>query len=308
MAYKLEKLFWELPLDNECNELTVEKNLEVVEDLYDLKCEYVYLTGQNILERKDIGIITSALHSAQIKFSIICQFEYITVKTIQLLRLLHPDKVILKINYISDKEILEKSIELLKKYKFDVMAFTKLDASNFQELEEVRSFLVKNKISKWHINYVTCNEKNIISEKQFELFSKFFIETKEKYTSYFDDVISIPRVGYFDEISEKIYKEKWFGCPAGMTMAAISKKGNIKGCLYLDDNIYCEGNICNNSFKEIWLSKNKYIYNRRFDINSIDNACKKCLYVPVCKGGCIANSICTTKRATKHCLFRLEQN
>jgi radical SAM protein with 4Fe4S-binding SPASM domain len=43
-------------------------------------------------------------------------------------------------------------------------------------------------------------------------------------------------------------------------------------------------------------------------MNSMDNACKKCLYVTVCKGGCIANSFCTPKRATKHCLCRLKQN
>ncbi len=308
MAYKLKKLFWELPLDNECTELTVEKYLEVVEDLYDIKCKYVFLTGKNILDRNDIGIITSALHSALIKFSIICQPENITAQTIQLLRLLHPDKVILKINYISDKEILEKSLELLKKYNFDVIVLTDLDTSNLQKLEDIRFFLVENKIKKWQINYVNCDGKNIISEEQFELFTKFIIETNEKYKSNFDEVISVPRVGYMDEISEKIYKEKWFGCPAGMTTAAISKKGNIKGCLYLEDNIYCEGNILNNSFKEIWLSKDKFTYNRRFNINSIDNACKKCMYVPVCKGGCISNSICTPKRATKYCLCRLEQN
>ena len=308
MAYKLEKLFWELPLDSEKTELTIEKYLEVVEDLYDLNCQYVFLTGQNILGRKDIGIITSALHSASIKFSIICQSENITVQTIQLLRMLHPEKVILKINDISDKESLEKSLELLKKYKFNIMALTKLDTSNFEKLEEVRDFLVENKISKWQINYANCNEKNIISEKQFELFSKFIIETKEKYKSNFDEVISVPRVDYMDEISEKIYKGKWYGCPAGMTMAAISKEGNIKGCLHLEDNSYCEGNICNNSFKEIWQSKDKYTYNRRFDINSIDNACKKCVYVTVCKGGCISNSLNEQKRATKYCLYRLEQN
>lgn len=308
MAYKLKKLFWELPLDDKSTELTTEKYLEVIEDLYDLKCEYVFLTGQNILAGKDIGIITSALHSTLIKFSVICQSDNITAQTIQLLRLLHPDKVILKINYIADKEILEKSLELLKKYKFDVMVLTNLDTSNFQKLEEIRCFLVENKINKWQINYVNCNGKNIITEKQFELFSKFLIETKEKYEAYFDEVISIPRIGYMDEISEKIYKEKWFGCPAGITMAAISKKGNIKGCLHLEDNIYCEGNICNNSFKEIWLSKDKFTYNRRFDINSIDNACMKCLYVPVCKGGCISNSLCAPKRAAKYCLCRLEQN
>lgn len=308
MAYKLEKLFLELPIDDEGTDLAADKYLEVIEDLYDLKCKYVFLTGQNILDRKDIGIITSALHSALIKFSIICKYDNITVQTIQLLRLLHPDKVILEINYIADKELLEKSLELLKKYKFDVMALTKLDASNLQKLEEVRLFLIENKINKWQINYVNCNGENIISENQFEIFSKFIIETKEKYESFFDEVISIPRVGYMDEISEKICKEKWFGCPAGITMAAISERGNIKGCLYLQDNIYCEGNIYSNSFKEIWLSKDKFIYNRRFDINSIGNACMKCLYVPVCKGGCISNSICDQKRATKYCLNRLEQN
>ena len=308
MAYKLKKLFWELPSADEGTDLSVEKYLEVIEDLYDLKCEYVFLTGDNILDRKDIGIITSALHTALIKFSIICQFANITVQTIQLLRLLHPDKVILKINDISDKENLEKSLEILKKYKFDVMALTKLDTSNFKNLEEIRAFLVENKINKWQINYVNCNEKNIITEEQFEFFSKFFIETKEKYEAYFDEVISIPRVAYMDKISEKIYKEKWYGCPAGITIATISKKGNIKGCFDFDDDIYSEGNICNSSFKEIWLSKDKFTYNRRFDINSIDNACKKCLYVTVCKGGCIANSFCAPKRATKHCLCRLEQN
>lgn len=308
MTYKLKKLFWELPLDNEYTELTIEKYLEIVEDLYDLKCEYVFLTGQNILGRKDIGILTSALHSASIKFSVICQSENITLQTIQLLRLLHPDKVILKINDIANKEIIEKSLELLKKYKFEIMAFTELDLSNFSKLEAVRHFLVENKINKWQINFANCNAQNIISENEFKLFSKFIIETKEKFESYFDEVISVPRVDYMDDISEKIYKEKWYGCPSGMTSASISKKGNIKGCLYLQDNIYCEGNIRNNSFKEIWLSKDKFTYNRRFDINLIDEACKKCVYVPVCKGGCIANSICTTKRATKYCLYRLEQN
>ena len=308
MTYKLKKLFWELPLDNEYTELTIEKYLEIVEDLYDLKCEYVFLTGQNILGRKDIGILTSALHSASIKFSVICQSENITLQTIQLLRLLHPDKVILKINDIANKEIIEKSLELLKKYKFEIMAFTELDLSNFSKLEAVRHFLVENKINKWQINFANCNAQNIISENEFKLFSKFLIETKEKFQSDFDEVISVPRVDYMDDISEKIYKEKWYGCPSGMTSAAISKNGNIKGCLYLEDNIYCEGNIRNNSFKEIWLSKDKFTYNRRFDVNSIDNACKKCLYVPVCKGGCIANSICDSKRATKYCLYRLEKN
>ncbi len=62
--------------------------------------------------------------------------------------------------------------------------------------------------------------------------------------------------------------------------------GNVKGCLSLYDNKFIEGNLQNESLKEIWMNPNTFSYNRKFKLSDLKGKCKDCDKGNLCRGGC----------------------
>ena len=102
----------------------------------------------------------------------------------------------------------------------------------------------------------------------------------------------------------------WNGCNAGMNVIGIESDGGIKGCLSMQDKKYIEGNIREQSLREIWENPHNFAYNRRFKLEDLQGICQDCKYGGICRGGCSEKAETYTGKlhCQPFCLYDMEKN
>lgn len=89
----------------------------------------------------------------------------------------------------------------------------------------------------------------------------------------------------------------WLGCRAGCQVIGIESNGNVKGCLSLPSSMhgesrFLEGNLRRERLAAIWHRADAFSYNRQFREDDLVGFCRVCRFRDVCRGGCTW---------TKHC-------
>jgi radical SAM protein with 4Fe4S-binding SPASM domain len=103
-------------------------------------------------------------------------------------------------------------------------------------------------------------------------------------------------IGYFDENEEFIRGNcTWQGCQAGLTVVGIDSIGNVKGCESLQSDEFIEGNLRNESLRNIWFKPGNFAYNRDFTVDMLTGTCKDCDKGEICRGGCRGSCFFNTK-------------
>lgn len=104
-------------------------------------------------------------------------------------------------------------------------------------------------------------------------------------------------IGYFGEHEEQIRTTGadqipfWTGCYAGVQVLGIDANGDIKGCASLPSiSRFIEGNIRQTPLEEIWNDPQRFAYNRCFEMDQLQGACRTCEHGAVCRGGCRSSS------------------
>jgi len=91
--------------------------------------------------------------------------------------------------------------------------------------------------------------------------------------------------------------EAWRGCQAGMHAIGIESDGGVKGCLSLQAKVgdvdpFREGSLREASLAELWFRPGAFAYNREFDPASLTGGCRRCDRASECRGGarCVASA------------------
>ena len=106
----------------------------------------------------------------------------------------------------------------------------------------------------------------------------------------------------------------WLGCRAGCQVIGIESGGDVKGCLSLPSSVhgehrFVEGNVKEQSLREIWNRRGAFAYNRLFKEEQLLGFCRVCRFRDVCRGGCswaayaqggCGNENCFYYQAVKH--------
>ncbi len=62
--------------------------------------------------------------------------------------------------------------------------------------------------------------------------------------------------------------------------------GDIVGCTSIRNEKMIEGNIRDGSLRDIWFSKDSFLWNRNFKRDDLKGLCRECKYGDMCLGGC----------------------
>lgn len=338
MTYLIDKIVWEITAKcnmncihcgSDCNcdvkgkELTTAECIQVLEDIRDIGgCNLIVFSGGEPLLRKDLGALTSMCSIMDIKTAVISNAFLVnenTIKRIKALNLLaygisidaadpYMHDYIRGINHAFDH--VEKAIKLLNENGITPTIVTTVHKLNYTQLPKIREFLIKNNVKFWQIQYgdnigrmpLDCQ----LTEAQYFEIAKFILDCQQNYKKEFIKVSGADVFGYMSEFSKKIQRY-WGGCLGGINTVGISAEGSVRGCLSMQADKYIEDNVRNRSFKDIWLDKNSFSYNRRFDCSMLTGYCKTCQYGPICKGGCFRASSIHGGRENPYCLYRIEK-
>lgn len=295
------------------NELSIDECLKVADDLLEMGSRQITFIGGEIflypgwekIARRlsdggaQVNIITNAYHLGkdqmdQINYAHLCNVG------------ISLDGMEEKHNYIrnspdSFKRVL-KAFRMLREEKIPIGVVTSLLNINYMDLERMYSLLVENGISVWQIQLATAmgkmgeNRDLILDPARIPQITSFIrrMRGRQEMNVYAGDDI-----GYYDE-NEMYLRGRpgtiavWRGCQAGLKALGIDSAGNVKGCESLYSDEFIEGNLRQESLKEIWCKEGNFAYNRNFDLNQLVGRCAGCDKGQLCRGGCRGSCYFTT--------------
>ena len=337
--YRLDSAVWEITLkcninclhcgssansNKRINELSTDEALDLIEQLADIGCKRVVLSGGEPFLRKDWAVLALRIRDLGMNVTFISNGYVVNDDTVDLLKVINPSGVGISLDggcaethdYIRGKKgVFDRAVSALNKLSkagFYTSAVTSVHKKNIAELDKILEILIDNGVSAWQIQSATPQGRMpvelAIDEDEFYYLAKYIAEKRKRYKNIID-IFEADCIGYYSTLSKDLYYKEWRGCQAGMRILGIESDGTIKGCLSLHGEEFDEGNIREKSLAEIWNDKNKFKLNRRFSPDKLQGICKKCKWGTICRGGCAekAKSYTGSRFASPFCLYQYEK-
>ena len=316
MKYNLKQCVWEITLEccfscKHCGskggkkrekELNTQECLKVVTELVELGCQRVALIGGEIFMRNDWDIIVSALTSHKIHTSVITNGFILSDDIIK--RLKDSNVTSVAVSLDGTKECHDKlrqlgsfdraisAIETLVKNEIPVSVITTLNSKNVYLLKEMYSLLMTKGISAWQLQ--ACSPMGNAALLGTDIFFNFndAIQFVERYAKDAPFILGVAHnIGYYTEAEGYLRgnlegKAHFLGCTAGITSIGIDSIGNVRGCESMYDDYFIEGNLKEQSLRQIWESPDNFSYNRKAAFEMLTGNCKDCAHKIYCMGGC----------------------
>jgi len=306
-------------------ELSTEDWDKLTKDIYDLGGRDITLLGGEPLLRKDWYEVSKTIRDYDMDLTIISNGLLIDKKIIEKLRKLDPHSVALSFDGASPKthdeirqvkgsfEHVKKAFKMLRDANISTGAITTLSKINFQDLPEMRDFLLDKKIA-WQIQIAAplgrFPRDLMLSPEEFYSVAMFISATRKKINLERLPVMGAHVFGYNSKYLTNVnIVPVWRGCQAGISGLGIQSNGGVKGCLSLSDE-YTEGNIKEKSIKEIWNDPNFASYNRNFKKEDAGKNCISCKYLKKCRGGCltVSKSVTGKEHNDSYCFKLIEES
>ncbi len=287
------------------NELTIDECLDIADQLIDLGCKKITIIGGEVflyngweeIARKfsDGGVVVNIITNGYLMENTqIDQIKYAKLANVGL----SLDGMAENHNRIRNvKNAFQKvliAFEQLRNAKISIGVVTTLLELNISDLEPLYHLLVENGVEVWQLQIAAMmgsmsDQEDIrLDPAKVPLITKFIKEKRfeQKVRLYAGDCI-----GYYNE--DELYLRNqpgtlapWDGCQAGLQVIGIDSVGNVKGCESLYSDRFIEGNLRQETLRDIWLKEGNFAYNRQFDVNQLTGTCTGCDLGHICRGGC----------------------
>jgi radical SAM protein with 4Fe4S-binding SPASM domain len=304
------------------DELTTEESLKLIDDLAELGCEFLTLSGGEPLLRKDWRELARRLKEKKIKIGLVTNGWGVNERAVKDFKEIGFNMVGVSFDGTKATHDMirrtpgsyEKAYQALKMIKEggqNVCALTQVSKLNLEELDDIYQDLLRIEIPLWRIQMTTftgrmCEMRDgtMAPEDMPELARKILKIRNENKIKI--DVGE--NIGYYGESGDELWMGyPYLGCYAGCRVIGIESNGNIKGCLSMPEECV-EGNIREKSLKEIWEDMSLFSYNRQFSPDKAEGFCKDCPHLKLCRCGCATTALGASGNRfnNPYCLYRIE--
>ena len=295
------------------NELTIDECLKVADDLLDMGCQHVTFIGGEVFLYNGWEKVARRFYERGAGANIITNAFLFGKDQIDQIKYAHLTNVGISLDGIEEnhnrirnnsesfKRVL-KAFQMLREESIPVGVVTSLMNINYHDLERLYSLLVENQVSVWQIQLATAmgnmgDQRNLLLDPARIPEITEFIRKKRGLQEM--NVYAGDDIGYYDENEMYLRGSPgtisvWRGCQAGLKAIGIDSIGNVKGCESLYSDEFVEGNLREESVKEIWCKEGGFAYNRKFNVNQLKGECSDCDKGSLCRGGCRGSSYFTT--------------
>jgi len=203
-----------------------------------------------------------------------------------------------------------ESVRIFGEEGMSVAVMTTVHRSNYEHLETVRALAIEAGARMWRLqlgkSMGNLEQSDLISPNQIKELIPRLARLKRKGKIHLAVGDSIGYYGPHDRVLRgrgwRGRREEWRGCQAGMQAIGIEADGSIKGCLSLqakmgaganDPDPFVDGNLKKRSLASIWYSAGVFAYNRDFDPESLSGGCAACEHALKCRGGarCVSSAL-----------------
>jgi radical SAM protein with 4Fe4S-binding SPASM domain len=307
-------------------ELSTKEALALCDELAQLGCERLILSGGEPLVRSDWADIAERLIKNGIKTGLISNGFLMTPDVAKKMNDIGLGMV--GISFDGNEEAHNKirrnpqsyqkvlqAFEFLSDAGVSVCAVSQISKHNFHTLDDIRNILLKNKVKYWQLQMTTLTGRmkdepnnSVLDEDQFmylaEYTAQLMSQNNPELTVYAGE-----NIGYFNHLEGILRRGHYFqGCNAGIRVLGIESNGNIKGCLSMPED-FVEGNVRQRSLTEIWNDPKLFAYNREFSAEAAEGGCKGCKFFEICRGGCGNTAYSSTGRRhnNPYCVLAIEK-
>jgi radical SAM protein with 4Fe4S-binding SPASM domain len=308
------------------NELTPEEAQKVANELADLGCQRVTLSGGEPILRKDWPAIARTLSDRGVKVNMVSNGWGWTEDTVTAAKTSGMRNVCFSIDGL---EVTHDAIRregsfaramnafsMCRQKEFPTASIMTVNRRNIDEIDAVHDLLVDIGVRLWQpqLSDAMGNQSDNI---EWAFHPEDMPAVEEKLAEIIRRspmrVTCGDNIGYYGPNEELLRRESsfgfWVGCFAGCQVVGIEADGNIKGCLSQQDAAFVEGNLRDTSLTEIWNRKGAFAYNREFHTNQLEGFCGKCRYNDICRGGCTcsAHFASGSRFDNPFCLYRVHE-
>jgi len=304
------------------DELTTDEALGLIDELTNLGCKSITLSGGEPLMRNDWRLLAARIKENGLTSYLITNGYALTPADVDEFLRLGFKRVGVSVdgmesihNHIRQRPDsfakCLRAIDLMRDRGVDFCVISQVSNLNLGELDALHRLLVDHECPGWRIQMCTSTGRMmehanmVLSLENYERLVDKLLELRRDGDIFIDVGENI---GYYGcKGSELIDGNAYFGCYAGLRVAGIASNGNVKGCLSMPEQ-FVEGNIRDSSFTEIWNNPDGFAYNRKFTQDTASGACHDCRYLPLCRGGCATTSVAQTGRRADNpfCMYQIE--
>ena len=304
------------------DELTTEEALGVINDLADLGCNIITISGGEPLLRRDWQQLAAHMYERGISPMLISNGWLVDDQRADQLAAANLKNIGFSYDgtrethdYIRQREgSHDRVLAAMRRMKERDRPFcgvSQISNINLGELDRMREELLSVGCDLWRVQMTTVTGR---MRKDMVLDLDNYTALIDKLLEYMKDESEIridvgENIGYYGCKGTHLWRgEPYVGCYAGTRVAGICSNGDVKGCLSMPDE-YIEGNIRERSLKEIWNDPDLFAYNRKFTRETAGGACRECQFLPLCRGGCATTSVSATGERANNpfCIYQLEQ-
>jgi len=304
------------------DELTTQEALKLIDDLAELGCEFLNLSGGEPLLREDWRELARRTKQNKMWLGIITNGWSVNEEAVKDFKELGFDMV--GVSFDGKKQTHDmirqtpgsyerayRAMKMVKESNQKVCAVTQVSRMNLEELDDIYQNLLRIGIDVWRIQMTTYTGRmcesghGTIEPEDMAKLARKIIQIRDEKKLRIDPGENI---GYYGELGEELWMgHAYLGCYAGCRVIGIESNGNIKGCLSMPEECV-EGNIRERSLKEIWEDMSLFSYNRQFSPDKALGFCKECKYLKFCRCGCSTTAIGASGSRFNNpfCLYRVE--
>ncbi|MFH1239768.1 MAG: radical SAM protein [Candidatus Diapherotrites archaeon] len=275
------------------DELTTNEIKKVIEDMGEMGVKLLSVTGGEPLLRKDLFEMLHLAKSKGMHVGFVTNGSLVS-KYKKEIKELEPYSMMVSIDGIKethnflrgneahfDKSI--EAVEFFNKINVPIVSIaTTVNKKNLNELEELKKIVMTSGATHWRINIAIpegrAKDKDWMQLNDDELrqLFEFIKKTKGEF-----NIEICEGAGYLGKLDKDLRKMPFF-CGCGWNTFTIMANGYVMGCpIFENQEELSEGNVRQNSIKEIW--ENKF---ERFRNLQLDETCNSCNNVNACRGGC----------------------
>lgn len=320
------------------HELDTAECLSLVDQLVELGCELVTLSGGEPTLREDWCQIAQALAGRGVKVNMVTNGVFasdarrnMVVQQVQRAGLCNvglsvdgPAMVHDEIRGPDTFEATAESIRCLVRAGVDVAVLTTVSQVNLHHLEDVRRLVEGWGVKTWRLQ-LAKPMGNLDSHRDWMLQPAQLLHLVPWLASIQASgslrVTVGDSLGYHGPHDQVLRgwgwrgrRECWQGCQAGMQALGIESDGGIKGCLSLQAHpggadVFREGCVRDQTLQEIWYRPDAFAYNRSFDPGALTGFCRTCGHAQTCRGGarCVAAAVTGGITEDPFCFHRVDE-
>lgn len=256
----------------------------------------ICLTGGEPLLYKDVFKVIQKSKSLGFKVGITSNGTLITKKVAENLKESGLDTISISIDGLKDThdifrqiegsyDLAIKGINNLKQCGIEPEVTTVVHKENLTELENLYSLFSKMNIYSWRIINVEpigrAKENTVLLNKDEMKYVYEFIK-KKRFDQNNHISINYGCSHFVTYEYERIIRDFYFQCIAGLKVASVMCNGDVGACLDIEKRIdLVQGNIYKDNFMDIWNNKFKIF---RRDKSKDSNICQKCKHSNICRG------------------------